>query len=198
MKQHLLFSWWKYLLALVLPVAVWCSVFHNLAQPAPEKTLRIYYVGDQLDARLLEQTLTQVLPEMTRQDLLSVTVDQGQLAGIHYGDLMAARAYDYDLVIVEEDSFQPSGNQHIFGVMSTELLSCFPGGDFYMEDGGQGEMLPTGFILPAGFAGCHRGQTSCYLFVGPRCVSLDARNGQGIAGNDAALQAIYFLLEMTP
>lgn len=202
MKNHLQFSWWKYLLVLLIPAVIWSSVFKALAEPKPDERVGVLYVGQSLNAALLQQQLTDALPELSDQPLLEVTVTQTEIPELSYRNVLVSRTFEYDIMIIEESSLQPGGNQMIFGTLPDALQESFPGGIFYTEDAGEGEMLPVGMILDPGvktrFSACYTGDQRCYLFFSPESVNFDTRNGNGNPGNDAALQATYYLLERTP
>lgn len=202
MKNHLQFSWWKYLLVLLIPAVIWTSVFQALAKPNADERVGVLYVGQSLDAELLQQQLAAALPELSTQPLLAVTVTQTEIPELNYRNILISRTFDYDIIIIEKSSLQPDGNQMIFNFLPEGLQACFPGASFYSEDGGEGEMLPVGMVLDpdsgSRFFDFCRTDEPCYLFFSPESVNFDTKNGNGNPGNDAALQTAYYLLEVTP
>ena len=198
MKHHLQFNWWKYLLILLIPILIWCSVFDALKKPAPDQRLHILYIGESLDAEALQTELINALPSLTLQQLKAVTVTVAGPGETAYSTL-EVRCFDYDILIFEESSMPKNVGQAVFVRLTDQLLQQFPDTTLYQEDVVDAGSLTYGFLLPSGsrFAEHYSGSQTCCLFISPRSENFDTLNENGRTGNDAALKAVQYLLEMT-
>lgn len=200
MKRHLQYNWWKYLLAILLPLIIWSTVFEQMSKPANNARLRVLYVGDGLDPSGFQQELTLQLSELSTQVLQEIAVTQVSPVGISYTEYLTARCFDYDLLILSPDWCPEGIGQAVFSRIPPALLDSFPSSDVYTEVVEKSD-LPYAFVLPEtspfySFSS-DRGRP-CLLFPSPESVNLDKKNGKGDLGDDAALQAMRYLLEVYP
>lgn len=198
MRRHLQYNWWKYLLAVLLPIIIWLTVFEQMAKPASNARLRVLYVGDGLDPSGFQQELTLQLSELSTQVLQEIAVTQVSPVGISYTEYLTARCFDYDLLILSPDWCPEGIGQAVFSRIPPALLDSFPSSDVYTEVVEKSD-LPYAFVLPEtspfySFSS-DRGRP-CLLFPSPESVNLDKKNGKGDLGDDAALQAMRYLLEV--
>ena len=204
MKNHLEYNWWIYLLILILPIFLWCSVFNILAKPAPEEQLNVLYVGQQLDAQALQQQLEQAMPALTQQELLQIHVNTEIVGPAELSMILTARIFYYDLIIVQESYCTNYIGQNVFGMIPPALLEQFPDAQIYTEEiPKENLVLNFGFIVYDGttrnrFSAHYQGEETCYLFLSPKSVNFDTLNKNGEKGNDAALKAAQYLLEAAP
>lgn len=200
MRRHLQYNWWKYLLAVLLPIIIWLTVFEQMAKPANNARLRVLYVGEGLDSQSLQQELTHQLSQMSKQVLQEITVTQVSPAGISYTEYLTARCFDYDLLILSPDWCPEGIGQAVFSRIPTALLASFPSSDVYTEVVEESD-LPYAFVLPETspfYSFSSDKGRPCLLFPSPESVNLDGKNGKGDLGDDAALQAMRYLLEVYP
>ena len=200
MRRHLQYNWWKYLLAVLLPIIIWLTVFEQMAKPANNARLRVLYVGEGLDSQSLQQELTHQLSQMSKQVLQEITVTQVSPAGISYTEYLTARCFDYDLLILSPDWCPEGIGQAVFSRIPTALLASFPSSDVYTEVVEESD-LPYAFVLPESspfYSFSSDKGRPCLLFPSPESVNLDGKNGKGDLGDDAALQAMRYLLEVYP
>lgn len=198
MKNHLQFNWWKYLVIILIPIILWCSIFSALKKPDPDQRVHILYIGEHLDTEALQTELKNVLPSLTAQQLKAVTVTVAPPGEAAYSTL-EVRCFDYDILIFEESSMPKNVGQAVFVRLTDELLKQFPDAKLYQEDVPDAGILTYALQFQAGtrFAEYYTGDQTCYLFVSPRSENFDTLNENGRAGNDGALKAAQYLLEMT-
>ena len=110
-QGHLQYSWWKYLLVILLPILLWCSVFDVLAKPKENERLHILFVGNDLDAVSLQQTLEEAIPTLTDQKIKEVKVVTELAAGEIYGQKMTTYSYEFDLIIVSQSFMRDNTGQ---------------------------------------------------------------------------------------
>lgn len=199
MKNHLQFNWWKYLVIILVPTILWCSIFSALKKPDPHQRVHILYIGENLDAEGLQTELNKALPSLTSQQLKAVTVTVAPPGETAYGTL-EVRCFDYDILIFEESSMPKNVGQAVFVRLTDGLLQQFPNAKLYQENVEDAGILTYGFLPEAGsrFAAHYTGKQPCYLLISPRSENFDTLNENGRAGNDAALRAAQYLLEITP
>ena len=200
MRRHLQYNWWKYLLVVLLPVIIWLTVFTQMAKPASNARLRVLYVGDGLDPSGFQQELTLQLSELSTQVLQGIAVTQVSPVGISYTEYLTARCFDYDLLILSPDWCPEGIGQAVFSRIPPALLDSFPSSDVYTEVVEKSD-LPYAFVLPETspfYSFSSDKGRPCLLFPSPESVNLDGKNEKGNLGDDAALQAMRYLLGVNP
>lgn len=190
MKRYLQYHWWKYLLAILLPLVIWSVVFDSIAKPKRNEMLRILYVGEAMDVQSLQNDLSEALPQMTRQPLKEITVTQMLPNGLPVGELLTAEQFNYDILILPAEDCPPSVGQNFFSPLSEPLLARFPESTVYTETVGN-TALPYGIVLHGGAYASDR--TGCILFFSTESVNLASLNGKGRTEDDAALCAAIYL-----
>lgn len=196
MKRHFQYHWWKYLLAVLLPIIVWYAVFDAACKPKNNERLRVLYIGEALNVQALQEDLTEYLAQMSDQELTEIKVTQTLPDGIPIGELLTARQFEYDLIILASDRMPESAGQNFFSPLSTPILERFSAQTLYSESV-EGRPVSYGFAVKENsrFASYLMQQTDCTLLFSTETVNCDALNGKGKRGDDAALCAAEFLLE---
>lgn len=200
MRRHLQYNWWKYLLVVLLPIIIWLTVFEQMAKPANNARLHVLYVGEGLDSQSLQQELTHQLSQMSKQALQEITVTQVSPIGISYTEYLTARCFDYDLLILSPDWCPEGIGQAVFSRIPAALFASFPSSDVYTEVVEESD-LPYAFVLPETspfYSFSSNKGKPCLLFPSPESVNLDGKNEEGNLGDDAALQAMRYLLGVNP
>lgn len=200
MRSYLQFHWWKYLLVILLPVIVWCSVFDAAAKPAPNEQVNVLLIGESFDTAAMEEAIATALPSLTEQALRRFSVSTMVIGDTGYASLLTARCFDYDILIFEESSIPENLGQDVFVRLTDPLLAQFPGLSPYTETIPEGDELVYGLWIPdnARFSGFYTGSARCCLFVSPYSVNFDTLNETGTAGQDGALKCAQYLLECEP
>ena len=196
MKRHLQFHWWRYAAVILVSVIFWNSLFSALAAPKQTERINVLFVGEHLDAQALQTSLSSVLPESIREvTVTAVTFDRAS-----YKPKLSSYAVTNDLVIIEESHMLENVGQSIFARLTDGMLARFPDTPVYTEQVEDQVTLSFGFVLGNTnnhFSACYSGSDPCYVFCSPDSVNFDTLNENGKPGNDGALQALQYLLEMT-
>ena len=199
-QGHLQYSWWKYLMVILLPILLWCSVFDVLAKPKDNERLHILFVGDGLDAIALRQTLEEALPDLTQQEIKEVKVTTDYAAGEIYGQKLTTYSYEFDLIIVSQ-SFMRDNTGQFFRRLPMDGLPGYEQGKLYTEKVEDGAYTaPFGFVLwepgvKNNFGNFYSGNEICYLFFSTQSVNLYPLFGGSAEGDNAAVVALDFLMK---
>ncbi len=197
---HLQYNWWKYLLVILLPILLWCSVFDVLAKPKDNERLHILFVGDGLDVVALQESLEEALPSLTDQKIKEVKVVSEYAAGEIYGQKMTTYSYDFDLIIVSQ-TFMAQNTGQFFRRLPMDGLPGYEQVKLHTEKVEEGEHeAPFGFVLwepgvKNTFGKFYSGNEICYLFFSTQSVNLYPLFGGSAEGNNAAVAALDFLLK---
>lgn len=196
MKRHLQYQWWKYLLAVLLPIVIWSVLFDIAGKPKKNERLHILFIGETLDTQALQNDLSGILPQMTSTSLRDITVTQTLPNGLPVGELLTARQFDADIVILAAEQCPEAVGQNFFSPLTDAMTEYFSGCTLYAETA-DNTNLSYGFILSGKtkFASYLTAKTDCILFFSSESVNLGLLNGKGKAEDDAALCAAEFLLE---
>lgn len=196
MKRHFQYHWWKYLLVVLLPILLWCAVFDAAAKPKQNERLRVLFIGQGLDVQALQDDLSTRLSQMTGQRIKEITVSQTVTNGVPIGELLTARQFSYDLVILAADEMPDAVGQNFFAPLPAALTDRLSQGTPYTETA-EDEEISYGFVLSeeSRFSAYLTKQDGCIVFFSKESVNVAALNGKGNADDDAAICAAEFLLE---
>ena len=140
------------------------------------------------------------LSELSTQVLQEIAVTQVSPVGISYTEYLTARCFDYDLLILSPDWCPEGIGQAVFSGIPPALLDSFPSSGVYTEVVEKSD-LPYAFVLPETspfYSFSSDKGRPCLLFPSPESVNLDGKNEKGNLGDDAALQAMRYLLGVNP
>jgi len=196
--SHLSYRWWMYLIATVVILFVWITIFQVLAKPAPDECVRILYVGEYWDTESIENAIFDHLSHHSAQRILEVKVDFFTGKTSTFLPMLMAKQYEYDLILISKPSMQENIGQNAFLLpVAQSLQPLTPDAVCYTEVVEGTEYTYafqiTGKPAESRFASFHAEE--CYLFISPHSVNCDQLNGQGQPGHDAAIKTILYLLE---
>lgn len=197
---HLQYNWWKYLIVVILPLFLWISIFDVLARPKDHERLNILFLGDELDAASLQQTLEEYIPQHTQQKLKQIRVVSEYLPDEHYGQKMTTNSYEFDLIIVAQ-SFMRENTGQFFRRLPMDGLSGYESAKYYHEQVEGGDYsAPFGLVLwepgvKNTFGEYYSGTEICYLFFSTESVNLYPLFEESKEGNNAAVVALDFLMK---
>lgn len=194
-SNHLHYHWWKYVLLTVLSVAVWTAVFDTLAKPAPNEKVGIVFFGDGLDVNALHADLSNAVGSLTEQEIAYVDVSQTIADYEHLGQILMARAYDCDLLILPAELVDQLFAYGFF-IPLPETPKDIP---VYTQEK-DGETVAYGLEIyrPGNqnrFSSFCSGEQTYYVFLSKESVNLAHLNGNGMQTDDAALRILEYLME---
>lgn len=195
LSTHLHYHWWKYVLLMVLSIAVWTSVFDTLAKPAPNEKVGIVFFGDSLDVTGLHTDLSNAIGSLTEQKIASLDVSQTFADYEHLGQILMARAYDCDLLMLPAELVDKLSAYGFFAPLP-EIPRDIP---VYTQEK-DGETVAYGLeIYKPGrqnrFSSFCSGEQTYYVFLSKESVNLAGLNGNGTQTDDAALRILEYLME---
>lgn len=195
LSTHLYYHWWKYVLLAVLSIAIWTSVFDTLAKPAKNEKVGIVFFGDSLDASALHADLWAAIDEITEQKITCLDVSRTFADQEHLGQILMARAYDCDLLILPAELVDKISAYGFF----MPLLDPPEDIPVYTQEK-DGKTVAYGLeIYKPGnqnrFSSFCSGEQTYYVFISKESVNLAQLNGNGIQTDDAALRILEYLME---
>ena len=195
LSPHLHYHWWKYVLLVVLSVAIWTSVFDTLARPAKNEKVGIVFFGDSLNVSALYADLQSAVQEITEQKITCLDVSQTFADHTHLGQILMARAYDCDLLILPAELVDKLSAYGFFMPLP-EIPKDIP---VYTQEK-DGETVAYGLeIYKPGnqnrFSSFCSGEQTYYVFLSKESVNLAQLNGNGTQTDDAALRILEYLME---
>ena len=192
---YLHYHWWKYVLLIILSVAVWTAVFDTLAEPAQNEKVGIVFFGEGLDVSALHTDLSGAVGSLTEQEIARIDVSETFADYQHLGQLLMARTYDCDLLILPAELVDRLSAYGFF-VPLTETPKDIP---VYTQEK-DGETVAYGLeIYKPGkqnrFSSFCSGEQTYYVFLSKESVNLAGLNGNGMQTDDAALRILEYLME---
>ena len=194
-STHLHYHWWKYVLLAALSIAIWTSVFDTLARPAKNEKVGIVFFGDSLDVSALYADLWAAVDEITEQKITYLDVSQTFADQAHLGQILMARTYDCDLLILPAELVDKLSAYGFFMPLP-ETPEDIP---VYTQEK-DGETVAYGLeIYKPGnqnrFSSFCSGEQTYYVFLSKESVNLAHLNGNGMQTDDAALRILEYLME---
>ena len=194
-STHLHYHWWKYVLLAALSIAIWTSVFDTLARPAKNEKVGIVFFGDSLDVSALHADLWAAVDEITEQKITYLDVSQTFADQAHLGQILMARTYDCDLLILPAELVDKLSAYGFFMPLP-ETPEDIP---VYTQEK-DGETVAYGLeIYKPGnqnrFSSFCSGEQTYYVFLSKESVNLAHLNGNGMQTDDAALRILEYLME---
>lgn len=143
LKNHLTYSWWKYLMLVVACVMGVDMLFAMTAYRVPEdKKVEVYILNDYIQAQALEETLwppfAEAYPDQEQLTVLNINLAGGDIyAAMQFSAYAAAQQGDVCLMPVSEvEKLAADGAQYAFleltpyvesGLIDTEGIDLTPG-----------------------------------------------------------------------
>lgn len=197
MKRHIQYSWWKYAAAILASVILWCSVFHGMTVPEGNQKLHILYVGEGLDCTGFKNSVAQVLPTVSEQEIQEIKVQQVQIYGMDAFKLLDSYTYQYDIIIISQSYFQENMGLSILSrAMTEQMLTYFREAEPMIELY-EGKPAVCGFVMGKNAEQFYQYGTNssiCYIFPSSESVNFAGLNGKGTVADDCALRIMEYLL----
>jgi len=195
LSSHLHYGWWQYVLLAVLSIAIWTAVFDTLAKPAKNEKVGIVLFGDGLDVAALHADLWAVKEDITEQSITLLDISQTFADKEHLGQILMARSYDCDLLILPADCVDPLSAYGFFMPLP-DRWKDIP--TYTQEQDGQAVAYGLEIYRPGNqnrFSAYCSGEQTYYVFLSKESVNLASLNGNGAPTDDAALKILEYLLE---
>ena len=194
--SHLHYHWWKYVLLSVLSIMIWSAVFDTLAKPAKNEKVGIVFFGDALDVTALHTDLSAVIDDLTQQEIACVDVSQTFADYAHLGQILMARTYDCDLLILSAEQVDKLSAYGFFLPLPDNTWKDIP--KYSQEKDGETVAYGLEIYTPGSqnrFSAFCSGDQTYYVFLSKESVNLADLNGNGTQTDDAALRLLEYLLE---
>jgi len=192
---YLHYHWWKYILLALLSVMIWTAVFDSLAQPAKNEKVGIVFFGEGLDFQALHADLSAAMDNLTQQKIRFVDVSQTFADQEHLGQVLMARTYDSDLIILPAQLVDKLSSYGFFMPLK-DIPKDIP--VYTQEKGGESVAYGLEIYSPTSqnrFSAFCAGEQTYYVFLSKESVNLAGLNGIGNPADDAALRILEYLLE---
>lgn len=160
-KNHLIYYWWAYLIALIVAVCVWIYAFNAVLEPSDDAKINIAFVGKDFDKDTFSDNLLSSLKTGEKNGIKKVNVTVvSEEDKYNLSQLIWARSIDCDLMIFTESfMFNGIGDNYF-----TEIESNKEGLTFYEEDGKKFAIAVWEGTQSNNFKECYSGNEKCYLF----------------------------------
>lgn len=192
---HLHYHWWKYVLLAVLSIMIWSWVFDSLAKPDKNEKVSIVFFGEGLDSQALHADISAAMDDLTQQKIRFVDISQTFADKNHLGQILMARTYDSDLIILPGELVDHLSAYGFFMPLD-HLPKDIP--TYTQEKDGETVVYGLEIHSPTSqnrFSSHCSGEQTYYVFLSKESVNLAGLNGNGSPADDAALQILTYLLE---
>ena len=194
-SAYLHYHWWKYVLLTILSIAIWTSVFDTLAKPERNEKLGLVFFGEALDVTALHADLSVAVENLTEQEIAYVDVLETFADSEHLGQILMARSYDHDLLVLPADCVDQISAYGFFMPLPEDWQDI---PTYSQETNGETVAYGLEIYSPDSqnrFSAFCSGDQTYYVFLSKESVNLAGLNGNGQQTDDAALRILTYLLE---
>lgn len=192
--NHFQYKWWVYLLAIVLIIVCWFSIFDILAEPKSNERLYITFVGNSFDNTKLQEDLPTVLKDLTSQNIKKIGVEIIDEENVVKRDsLLVTRAMGTTDIFIWEGDLADNLDDRYAVLNDSDISSLLGDVEYHKIDGKAYAILLN--ATQNNFSKYYSGDKQCWLLVSANSVNFGGANGNGNESNDSALQAVKYLLE---
>ena len=184
-------NWIKLLLIIIVPLVFWLIVYSDIDQVKYDESVRILYIGDELDASKLQENITSNLNLITNQELKSVSVMcySGTIESVY--EYLRNRVYNVDIVIISEKYYNEDFISQIFVPLTTKLKQDFNGCDFVdIKEKSYGLEI----LEDSDFYKYHSKNEKVTVFLSQHSLNIGKAYGYGKVENDSAISISKYIL----
>ena len=195
LSEHLHYHWWKYVLLAVVSILVWSAVFDTLAKPDRNEKVGIVFFGEALDVTALYADLSAAIDDLTQQEITHIDVSKTFADYEHLGQILMARTYDDDLLILSADLVDKLSAYGFF-LPLPDAYAAMP--TYSQEKDGETVAYGVEIYRPGSqnrFSAFCSGEQTYYVFLSKESVNLAHLNGNGMQTDDAALRILEYFME---
>ena len=114
------YNWIKYLIIIILPLVLWLIVYSDIDQVKYDESVRILYIGDDLDKEMLQEKISSNINSITSQELKYVSVMTYSADKEVVYEYLRNKVYSVDIVIIENEYLDKEVISQIFSPTSTK------------------------------------------------------------------------------
>lgn len=190
-KKLLFGNIWKYVLVAVVVIFIWSAVFESLGQIKDNQRLTISVYNIDCDTQALRDELAVRLPELTKQEILELYVDNMEhIPNQTYAtQLLSMQLMQSDLIIMPESLLNKLEVASYFPELPAEIQND-QGYDYYQADG-----ICYGILLGSMFTEYCQTEEPCYLLLSGQSVNLGGILDRGDPADDAGLKVLEYLVK---
>ena len=174
---------WKYILVVVVAVFIWSAVFTSLGQIKDNQRLTISVYNLELDTQMLRDEIAAKLPELTRQEILELYVDDMEYVPnqTYATELLSMQLVQTDLILMPQSLLIELDVSAYFPELPESLQSDTD----YLLDGKHYGILVSRYSQ----------QEPVYLLLSGNSVNLGGILEKGEPNDDAALAVLQYLVK---
>ena len=190
--NHFQYRWWAYLLAAVVVIGLWLSVFEIISKPKPTEKIGISFIGKGFNAEALEQDLPEVVKTNSSQRIKKINVESIEEDNVFTLDsIIVTRSQGTTDIFIWTGELKEGIEERFANLDEAKVNSVLGEVSYYRIDGVAYAISLSGNI---NFSKYYSGSEECWLLVSANSVNFGGANGNGLAENDAALQITKYLL----
>ena len=119
------YNWIKYLLIVIVPLVFWLIIYTDIDQVKYDESVRILYIGDELDEESLQENINSNISLITSQKLKYVSVMTYSTKEVMDYEYLRNKIYSVDIVIIADEFLNEEMISQIFAPLTVELKQHF-------------------------------------------------------------------------
>ena len=189
--SYIQYNWFKYLLIIIVPLFFWLIVYSDIDQVKYDESVRILYIGDDLDKEKLREDITLNLTTITDQELKFVSVMTYSAKEEVVYDYLRNKIYSVDIVIISNELLNEELIRQIFVPLTVNLKDKFSGVELLnIDDNSYGLKIASQSNF---YQYCSTGKEAT-IFISQHSLNIAKAYGYGDIENDSAISIVKYIL----
>lgn len=189
--SYIQYNWFKYLLIIIVPLFFWLIVYSDIDQVKYDESVRILYIGDDLDKEKLREDITLNLTTITDQELKFVSVMTYSAKEEVVYDYLRNKIYSVDIVIISNELLNEELIRQIFVPLTVNLKDKFFGVELLnIDDNSYGLKIASQSNF---YQYCSIGKEAT-IFISQHSLNIAKAYGYGDIENDSAISIVKYIL----
>lgn len=184
------YNWIKYLIIIILPLVLWLIVYSDIDQVKYDESVRILYIGDDLDKEMLQEKISSNINSITSQELKYVSVMTYSADKEVVYEYLRNKVYSVDIVIIENEYLDKEVISQIFAPLTNKLKDDFKNAD--LVDVGENS-YGLKISKDSDFYDCYSKTEEVSVYLSPHSLNIGKAYGYGKIENDSAIKIAKYI-----
>jgi hypothetical protein len=189
--SYIQYNWYKYFLIIIVPLVFWFIIYSDIDQVKYDESIRILYIGDDLDEEKLRENISSNITSITNQELKYVSVMTYSAEGDVVYEYLRNKIYSVDIIIISNELLNEELLRQIFVPLTTNLKDKFLSADLLnINDNSYGLKIPSQSNF---YQYCSTGKEAT-IFLSQYSLNIGKAYGYGDVQNDSAISIVKYIL----
>ena len=188
--SYIQYNWIKFFLIIIVSLVFWSIVYSDIDQVQYDESIRILYIGDNLDEEGLQDNIVSNIDDITNQELKYVSImTYAEKEEVAY-EYLRNKIYSVDIVMISDDFLNEELISQIFVPLTSKLKQDFKDGNYVnIKD----NMYGVKVSKESGFYEYYSKDENVSVFLSQYSLNLGNAYGYGKVENDSAISIAKYI-----